>query len=377
MNKLLLYLYFVITPLYFFGSGLPQISEWIMTLLFLLNIISILNIIFKKFSLTYSLLFIYIFLVNIFYFYYTQQTGFLVTGLYYIFNWLVIGLILYLVITEEKKYLKIILYGCITSGILQVFLSVIVPSDSTRNTILFNNPNQLAEYALMIAVIGLYCNSRLKGRIIVSYTIMGIGLYLSYLSASKAGIVSLLVLAIIFLIINSKSLIEKLSALLVSVLLLITTYLVFTDSKYLYGINNQIDLILRRFNHNSNHDTGIFLERGYNRIIEFPQYIIFGAGEGYLERFNTNIELHSLFGTLLFSYGLIGLILFLILITYLIFNLKFTTYYILIGPFLYSITHQGLRETFLWILIALFINEIWKEHERRKYLKVKENELKI
>lgn len=366
MNKILLYLYFITAPLYFISSGLPQMSELIMSLIFLLNILNIINIIFSKYSVSYSPFFIYVIVINLFFFYYTQDSTFILSSLFYVFNWIVVCLIIYLIITNEKKYLKTILYACMTSGVVQILLSLIVPSDSTRNTILFNNPNQLAEYAVMIVVLVLYCNTRLKGKTRINYTIMGIGLYLGYLSASKAGMISLLVISILFLILNSRSFFEKALSILISISLLVITYLVFSDSRLMYGINSQIDLIMTRFNHNKNHDEGIFLDRGYDRIIDFPEYIIFGSGEGYLERFDTNIELHSLFGTLLFSYGIFGLIFFMFILIFIVVKLPFKSYYLLIGPLLYTVTHQGLRETMLWILIALFISEIWKRSAIRK-----------
>src|SRR5262249_31537568 len=53
--------------------------------------------------------------------------------------------------------------------------------------------------------------------------------------------------------------------------------------------------------------------RGYNRIIDYPQYLILGAAEGGYDRFvNIHLELHSTLGTIFFSYGIVGSCLFLL-----------------------------------------------------------------
>ena len=51
--------------------------------------------------------------------------------------------------------------------------------------------------------------------------------------------------------------------------------------------------------------------RGYTRIWVYPQHLLLGAGEFGWGRFkDVTSELHSTLGTILFSYGSIGLVLF-------------------------------------------------------------------
>src|SRR2546422_1043712 len=52
--------------------------------------------------------------------------------------------------------------------------------------------------------------------------------------------------------------------------------------------------------------------RGYDRMTNHPQYLLFGAGEGAYYRFQSAWprELHSSYGTLLFCYGIFGTALF-------------------------------------------------------------------
>ena len=51
-----------------------------------------------------------------------------------------------------------------------------------------------------------------------------------------------------------------------------------------------------------------FTSRGYDRIWQFPEYLLLGAGEGAYSRFRNwdDNEFHSTFGTIVFSYGFVG-----------------------------------------------------------------------
>lgn len=367
MNKYLIILYFVTIPFYFFSSGIPQFSEFILCILFLINMIGLIKVISSKISTLYTPIFILMMLINVIYYYFTQSFESISYSLYYLFNWLVITLFIYLLYIDKNKYIRVLLLGCYLSGVLQFFLSLIYSSNSVRETLFFNNPNQLAYFSLLIVIIVVYCNNKLNGSIFINYSIMFIGLYLILLSASMSVLASLLLIVFIYLILNSRTILEKLLSWGLSIIILIFTYMIFINSKYLYNINGSLDTVLYRFNHNSNQSSSIFFERGYDRIIEFPKYILFGAGEGQLERFNTTIELHSTYGTLLFSYGIIGLLLFFILIFFIFFNVNFKYSYLLIAPLIYGITHYGLRESLFWIFLALLLYESFESIKNKKH----------
>ena len=101
-------------------------------------------------------------------------------------------------------------------------------------------------------------------------------------------------------------------------------------------------------------DDGLAM-RGYDRIVNHPNYLVFGAGEGAWWRFDSYIdgELHSSIGTLLFSYGIVGLGLF----TWFLVRaagdrkLLFVAYACPLA--LYGLTHNGLRFTLMWELLAV------------------------
>ena len=98
--------------------------------------------------------------------------------------------------------------------------------------------------------------------------------------------------------------------------------------------------------------------RGYDRIRLHPNFILYGAGEGKYNRFLSHQkgELHSGFGTILFSYGAIGLMLFLFFF-YKIMAFKFLYNALLLTPIiLYNLAHQGFRNPLFWgVLAAVYV----------------------
>ena len=84
-----------------------------------------------------------------------------------------------------------------------------------------------------------------------------------------------------------------------------------------------------------------------------------GAGEGGLYRFgevDSDLqihEIHSTFLTILFSYGLFGAAAFAAAIWRLYRLSSAGTFLYVIPPFVYGLTHNGLRFSFLWLLLAV------------------------
>jgi hypothetical protein len=78
-------------------------------------------------------------------------------------------------------------------------------------------------------------------------------------------------------------------------------------------------------------------------------------------------ELHSSFGTLLFSYGIVGFSLYLAII---IFATDFRDIYSIcsiIAIQLRGLTHQGLRATEMWVILAImFLVKLERRREHRE-----------
>ncbi len=67
------------------------------------------------------------------------------------------------------------------------------------------------------------------------------------------------------------------------------------------------------------------------------------------------MEIHSSVGTILFSYGIVGSILFLVFTWRLIRRARWRLLILLLPPLLYAGAHQGLRFTMLWTVLAVFV----------------------
>ena len=95
-------------------------------------------------------------------------------------------------------------------------------------------------------------------------------------------------------------------------------------------------------------------DRGMDRIYEHPEYLVAGAGEGYYLRFHHNkLEIHSSAANLVFSYGLMGTILFLIFLRWLSVAAGTRLTLLMIPSLSYSLFHQGMRARPFWILLAI------------------------
>jgi hypothetical protein len=94
--------------------------------------------------------------------------------------------------------------------------------------------------------------------------------------------------------------------------------------------------------------------RGYDRIWLYPQYLLFGAGEMGLARFPETgmMEQHSTLGTVLFSYGVIGMFLFGLMLWQLLKIAGWRELLYLAPAFVYGVAHQGLRFSMFWFLFA-------------------------
>src|SRR5262249_23015217 len=123
-------------------------------------------------------------------------------------------------------------------------------------------------------------------------------------------------------------------------------------------VSDAVDRTIKRIE--TDESFGFYEERGYDRIVNNPEYLVFGAGEGGYIRFaeNTMIrshELHSSGGTLLFCYGIAGTFLFLLFLFQIIRVAHMRQIMIVLPTAAYGLSHQGLRVTLFWVFLALMV----------------------
>jgi len=349
------------SPLYFFLSGGVQISD----IFFVLSMLSLLFIekkILESLTRTNPVFnflkgfVVWVFIVNIVYYFIWGDIKTLLASIYYLYNFSLIVLLIGLFETSNKRFLFALYYMLFTS-LLIVFIVAIFRLDYLflnaylhRRTLTFNNPNQLGYWTLLILSILIMVykvitenrTSRLLSSILILSSV--ISFYLSMLSLSKAASLSILILLIF-------ASIKKTKLILVIIGLMIVGF-------YLIGYNksNFIGLYLHRLETVGESNDDNIEGRNYDRIWKYPEYLVFGAGEGAIsERFEKDNEIHSSFGTILFSYGIIGFFLFLFFLVKL-FKLNKLEFILTILPILaYGISHMGLRYKLFWISLAIFV----------------------
>lgn len=356
-------LYFLLKPFYFFKSGAPQIADFILLVLFILTFV------FKKLYLTIDNK-RYIMLVVLFFMYTTIINGIwsillggefsiFYSSIWYLYNFLASLCIIVMHKKIGNRIYKYIYYAVVVSVIIQFALILInINPGIYRRTNFFNNPNQLGYFGLLSLSIIFYLVNKIKLNLYLFYFVLAASIILIIVSLSKAAIVSSLVMCICFIYFSKKNIKLFFVSLFLIILLLIVlifnlgliveTDLFKTVGERIYTIGQQNDDSLAG--------------RGYDRIWNYPRYLLFGAGEGMFSRFKSQIggrEIHSTIGNLFFSYGIIGLAIFALIMFQVIYKNDFACIYILFPIFLYGLTHNGIRHTFFWFLISLiYLNKI-------------------
>lgn len=108
---------------------------------------------------------------------------------------------------------------------------------------------------------------------------------------------------------------------------------------------------LSKISGGSNSNTSLLSDRGWTRIVEYPEYLLFGAGEGGFDRFGTSLEIHSSILGPLFYYGCIPFSLFII---WVFIKLRNTRYlFIYIAMFAETLFLVNTRQPLYWMLIVL------------------------
>jgi hypothetical protein len=95
-------------------------------------------------------------------------------------------------------------------------------------------------------------------------------------------------------------------------------------------------------------------DRGLDRLFDHPQYLFAGAGEGYMLRFHQNKqEIHSSAANLLFSYGIVGTLLFLGFARGLVSSMGPRLTLLMVPALSYSLFHHGMRARPFWLALAI------------------------
>ena len=265
---------------------------------------------------------------------------------YYLYNLFIFLTVLVLYERHGESFLRLTVQLVYASIGLLVVASIFHRGAGSRHALYFDNPNQLGYYALLAACTIAILRRRLRISILKS----GLGLtmcaYLALLSASRSALAGIVLLVVLLTFANPRLiLVACLAALSLSVL---------------GPVDQSFDTVEERISENRNPNLDFFEQRGYDRIWNNKEYLLVGASEGNNHRFTSTTaiggaEIHSSVGTVLFSYGLLGMGFFLYFLWAVIRGAYVRPVLMLLPAMFYWVAHQGLRFTMLWIVLALFV----------------------
>lgn len=346
-------LFVLMAPFYVLPSGLPQPGDVFMVILLPVTLLQWSGRLHRSFIRTFRILVwfvLWVFLVNYSWVIISAKTtilkSFAIFPIYYLFNASVFLSVLILYQRAGATILRLTVYMIFAAVMLQVLASFAIGGGMHRTELFFNSPNQLGYYALLAASLIAMIQQRLGfGLLKASAGLTGCA-YLAMLSGSRAAIAGIALLFILLVFSNPRIIIV---ASLAAVLLLTIGG----------PIAASLDRLEDRVTTNRNPHMSFAEERGYDRLWTHAQYLALGAGEGDVARFQVTAtspgEIHSSFATVLFSYGIVGLGLFLVFLRRLVQGASLRAMAMLTPTLAFTLAHNGLRETMLWVLLAIFL----------------------
>ena len=339
---------FVILALSFnlFGAGKPQPGDFMLVGLICAPIVLVrfqMPTVIRRPVISLAVFVVYVIACNFVWVAMTSEWDFLKASAFYAFNFAVfLG---YLVMLGERgdDWLRWTLYGFAATLVMLAFLSIPFADrvESGRLELFFVNPNQLAYHVLLCATIVVMLAPRYEVPRPILYVLLLLAFYIELRTYSRAGVLGIALLAAIQIAHR-----PTLVTLLVLPVFVLALYL------DLQAIDT--DLWEARFDTVEQSTTDDYLtDRGLDRILDHPQYLIAGAGEGYFLRFHhSKFEIHSSAANLLFSYGIIGTALFLVFLRWLSITLGMRLALLVIPALSYSLFHQGMRARPFWLLLS-------------------------
>ena len=381
MNKFLLLvvcLYILLLPLYIFESGLPQPAHYILAIGLIMGFFSLefRKTIFTQKPTRYLVAFIVVvIIVNTSYFAFLTFTGIenslYLPIAYYIFNAVFFLLLLYLLRVERfQETVNYIALAIIISVSIQVILALMGVNKETqyivtkRTVLWFNNPNQLGYFVLLALTFYTVLPSKFRLERIYNLLMIIMCFYLAIISSSRVIIIGLVILSSLLIFSSEKNVPQKRWLVILPAIFLIGTGVFYTPF-----VQKRINLIETRIERNDAKGVSEAQIRGYDRVFNHPEKILYGAGEGNYDRFNSYQpgEIHSGFGNILFSYGIVGLVFFSLFVFASIRKNLLYNCLLLLPILLYNLVHQGFRATFFWgILAAIFMGDTFKRRNAGK-----------
>jgi len=278
-------------------------------------------------------------------------------SLYYIFNFLAVLLcVLVYQSIGIVEFKKAILNGAFLSSLVNI-IGLIRTSGRVRGLGFFNNPNQLGYYGVVLIALVFLCKGKKYG--VREIVIISSGGWSVISSLSKAAFFSAIIMFILIAFVYERDASIKAVCRKIALIIIIGSLIyifIFTDFSSIPMLATISRMRMRIFNLAGERDSNLGSGRGYNRIAELGIHILWGMGEGNFSRFKVmnGAEVHSTYASIIVSYGLLGFVLYVVFLCKVMIRPGQTirNLAIMSGVLLYSVSHNGVRNTLVWILLA-------------------------
>lgn len=323
MTNILLLLFILLRPFYVRASGQVQPADGFLILYFFCTVyrdfkteVLIPNI--KKNKLFYIFL-VFAIMINGFYHKVVPDPRFIFSSLYLVY----MGVVVYSYDSGINKGLidkiRYILYGNLmiqfliySSGLGRLYYEL-WEEGATRYMGTFTDPNQFGFYIFIVLLFAyLTKHEKMDTYLFPITSVMGI-----FLVIQSKSLAAFLGLAVLYTLAFLRFISEKfrVNKVILCVMLILTTtgvvyYFIPTSDFRIEDVEYTTVNRIRYKIYNIIYADGIkdiLRERAAEKIINYPEYFIYGAGEGNYERYYPEPvnEIHSSFINLFFSYGLI------------------------------------------------------------------------
>ena len=342
--------YLILKMFYVLGSGGAQPADIALAALALVVVSPQRVLSFMRQHVVYLAFLIWVLVVNTVWSALYVRFDFILSASYYLFNALLLLAVYSIRSRAPEAFDRIVIIGLRASIVVQ--LVVLFVSGQGRAMGSFNNPNQLAYWAVLVSSIYLLLRRNVTRWSDLPF-LLGAA-YLCFASLSRAGTLSVAAMLALWFWMALRTPTRRLMGAAVGALLAVA-FIQGVDVGQLSSGGSTLSDFESRLERRENENVAEV--RNWDRITDYYQYNLLGAGEGYYRRFEESrilaIEIHSSFATLLFSYGIIGLGLFVGFILHVARGIPWSLSVYLLPSLIYGITHQGLRFSFFWLLIGI------------------------
>ncbi len=371
-------LYFLLKPFYIFESGSFQPSDCIFILSFFIFLYynGRVDLIHCKFDYILCIFVLSTFVINAVYFLIYRNTEFIYSTLYYVFNLMLV--LVARVLLTSKEFITKLFWVCRIGLYLQVIIFILglgkyymdANGATYRYLGTFNDPNQLAFYmfaSLMVMFMiekfyGIKCQTNIldyAAFLFILYHTASLGMLLAFAVFIATYVVVLLATPMFER--DSKRRKQALYGLIV-ICLAIVLIIVFYDQISPFIQDSKIfERLLVKEEYSTSisespaNERTIWQDRNIDKLYLYPQYNIFGAGQGYFGRFwraTSSGEIHSTLLSILFCYGIIPTSIFLYWIWK---NVRKTTHFL---PVFLALAVESLillnqRQPLFWMIFLL------------------------